>query len=115
MTTDRSREPRVAAFADRVLGVINDAFLGLMISIGHRTRLFETLATHGPVSSDELARAARLDERYVREWLGAMVTGKLVDYDGSRKQFRLPSEHAVPLVLAGFEQVPDAELQVPAL
>ena len=29
----------------------------------------------------EIAEAAGLNERYVREWLGAMVTGGIVEYD----------------------------------
>jgi len=34
-----------------------------MLSIGHRTRLFDVLAKSGAATSVELAEAARLDER----------------------------------------------------
>ena len=37
-----------------------------------------------PSTSQEIADAAGLDERYVREWLGAMVTGRVVEYDPRR-------------------------------
>ena len=37
---------------------------------------------------DEIAEAAGLDERYVREWLGAMVTAGIVEYDTGRGGFR---------------------------
>ena len=55
--------------------------LGLMISIGHRTGLFDTLADAPPLTSQELATRAGLNERYVREWLGAMATGRILGYD----------------------------------
>ena len=54
--------------------------LNYMIDIGHRTGLF-TAAAAGPATSEELADRAGLNERYVREWLGAMVTGGIVDYE----------------------------------
>jgi len=44
-----------------------------MIDLGHRTSLF-TAAAGSPATSQELADRAGLSERYVREWLGAMVT-----------------------------------------
>ena len=34
-----------------------------------------------PSTSEEIAKQAGLNERYVREWLGAMVTGRIVNYD----------------------------------
>ncbi|MCC9306013.1 class I SAM-dependent methyltransferase [Kitasatospora sp. RB6PN24] len=53
-----------------------------------------------PAGSGEIARAAGLNERYVREWLGAMVTGGVVDYDPERKTYALPPEHAASLTRA---------------
>src|SRR5690606_7276973 len=35
-----------------------------------------------------------LHERYVREWLGAMVTGGVVEYDSDGEKYRFPDEHA---------------------
>jgi hypothetical protein len=72
---------RVQEFAGKMFGVLNGAMLALMISIGRQTGLFETLATLPPSSSDEIAQATGLQERYVREWLGAMVTGGIMTYD----------------------------------
>jgi Methyltransferase domain len=46
------------------------------------------------------AMAAAVDERYVREWLGAMVTGHVVDYDPTMRTYRLPKEHAASLTRA---------------
>ena len=88
------------AFAQKMIGVFNDASLALMVSIGHRTHLFDTMATLPPSTSEQIARAARLDERYVREWLGTLVTGRVVDYDPERATYVLPPEHASQLTRA---------------
>lgn len=81
-------------FAERLVGIINDGALGLMISLGYRTRLFDVMETLEPSTSQQIADAAKLNERYVREWLGVMVTGKIVMYDPAAKTYRLPPEHA---------------------
>ena len=85
---------RSEAFAERLGEVMNDAALALAISIGHRTRLLDTLARTGPATSAELADAARLNERYVREWLGAVTTGRVVELDPETGRYVLPAEHA---------------------
>ncbi|MFZ5783004.1 MAG: class I SAM-dependent methyltransferase [Pseudomonadota bacterium] len=68
-----------------------------MISVGHRLGLFDTLAGRAPSKSDEIARAAGLTERYVREWLAAMVTAGVVEYRPQDATYRLPDEHAACL------------------
>jgi ubiquinone/menaquinone biosynthesis C-methylase UbiE len=90
----------VDTFAERTLQIINDAALALMMSIGHRTRLFDTMSTRPDWTSAELASAAALSERYVREWLGAMVTGAIVTFDSRTGRYRLPEEHAACLTRA---------------
>ena len=70
----RTGVERGAAFEDRLLGVVNSASLALGLSIGHRTGLLDAMAGLEPATSEEIAAASRLNERYVREWLGAMVT-----------------------------------------
>ena len=82
------------AFAERLLTTLNDGALCLMISVGHRTGLLDAMRDLEPSTSAEIATKAGLNERYVREWLGAMVTGRIVDVDASTKRFSLPPEHA---------------------
>ena len=36
---------RTQAFAEKALGIVNGGFLSLMLSVGHRTGLLDTLAT----------------------------------------------------------------------
>lgn len=66
-----------------------------MISIGHRAGLFDKMAEVAePLTSGELAEATGLSERYVREWLSAMVTAGIVDHDDDTEKFSLPAEHS---------------------
>jgi SAM-dependent methyltransferase len=101
MTTISERDQAKAeAFAERVLTILNDGALAVMISIGHRTGLFDTLANLPPASSAQIAQAAGLDERYVREWLAALVTGGIIEYDAQVRTYQLPAEHAAWLTRA---------------
>jgi 2-polyprenyl-3-methyl-5-hydroxy-6-metoxy-1,4-benzoquinol methylase len=87
-------EARTTEFTDRLVGILNGGALATMISIGHRTGLFDVMAGLPPCTSAEIAQRAGLNERYVREWLGAMVTGRIVKYDPSDATYELPAEHA---------------------
>jgi SAM-dependent methyltransferase len=90
--TDQSK---AEAFTGRMLDVLNSSLLGLMISIGYQTHLFDVMSRlSSPSTSTEIAKATNLNERYVREWLGAMVTGKIVEYNPDTSRYRLPPEHA---------------------
>jgi SAM-dependent methyltransferase len=93
-------EQRAEAFAGRMLDLLNDGALAVMISVGHRTGLLDALREHGPVTSDELADAADLDERYVREWLGALTAGRIVELEPETGRYALPAEHAAWLTRA---------------
>ena len=87
-------------FGERLLGALNEGALCLMLSIGHRTGLFEVMSGLPPATSEEIAARASLNERYVREWLGAMVTARVVELDPIESRFRLPPEHAACLTAA---------------
>jgi SAM-dependent methyltransferase len=87
-------------FAERMGDMMNEAALVLMISVGHRTGLFDAMAAMPAATSAEIAARAGLNERYVREWLGAMTTGRIVDHDGAAGSFSLPADHAAYLTRA---------------
>lgn len=93
-TRDEFDLTKAEAFAGRVLTTLNDGALCLMISVGHRTGLFDVFSTLPPSTSEEIATRAGLHERYVREWLGAMVTARVVEVDADGTRFALPAEHA---------------------
>lgn len=90
MTTAEIDRRTAQAFAGQMMGVLNNGMLALMLSIGHQTGLFDTMASLPPATSEEIAKAGGLNERYVREWLGAMATGRVVEYDAARRAYRLP-------------------------
>src|SRR5258707_9836846 len=81
-------------FAERLLTTLNDGALCLMISVGHRTGLLDAMRDAAPATSVEIAAKAGLNERYVREWLGAMVTRPIVDVDSATNRVSLPTKHA---------------------
>jgi 2-polyprenyl-3-methyl-5-hydroxy-6-metoxy-1,4-benzoquinol methylase len=88
------------AFAGHLLSVLNHGALCLMASIGHRSGLFDAMRDQPGMASDEIAVRAGLNERYVREWLGAMVVAGVVDVDPPTLRFSLPREHAAFLTRA---------------
>jgi len=100
MTSQSFDQAKAEAFGGKMIDILNGAALALMASIGHRTRLFDVLAGKHGQTSQSLADSAGLQERYVREWLGAMVTGKIVDYDPGSRTFSLSPEHAAFLTRA---------------
>lgn len=90
----------VEKFGDRVIGILNDGCTAIMTSIGHQTGLFDALAVSGPVTSTELAQRTGLTERYVREWLKALTTARILDHQPAADTYLLPREHAAWLTTA---------------
>ena len=81
MSVAVAEKSKAEQFSEKTLRIINDAALALMMSIGHRTGLFDTMAGLPASTVGTIAQTAGLNERYVREWLGAMVTGGIVEFD----------------------------------
>lgn len=100
MADSQFDKAKAEAFSKKMLGILNDASVAQMIVIGHQVGLFDTLAGLAPSTSEQIAQASSLNERYVREWLGAMVTGRIVDYEPADKTYRLPPEHAAAITRA---------------
>ncbi|MEQ8815516.1 MAG: methyltransferase domain-containing protein [Thalassobaculum sp.] len=84
-------------FAGRIGDVLDAGAVAVMLSIGHRLDLFDSLAGLPSATSAELADRAGLAERYVREWLAVMVTARIVDYRPAAGRYSLPAEHAACL------------------
>ncbi|MCT7660296.1 class I SAM-dependent methyltransferase [Mycobacterium deserti] len=102
MTTlnDSSTTETGEEFAARIAGAVDAASLALLLSIGHQTTLFDTLAGLPPSTSGQIADAAGLDERYVREWLGGVASARVVDYDAATRTYALPAHRAAVLTRA---------------
>ena len=100
MTTRELDQKKAEQFAGRMLEILNAGALAIMTSIGHRTGLFDAMSELPPSTSEQIASAAGLNERYVREWLGAMVVGGTVEHDAESGTYFLPPEHAAWLTRA---------------
>jgi ubiquinone/menaquinone biosynthesis C-methylase UbiE len=94
MTDEGFDKERAKRFLDQMVGIMNGGAMALMCSLGHRTRLFDVLADLPPSTSAEIAAAAGLSERPVREWLNAVTVGGIVDHDPETGHYRLPKEHS---------------------
>jgi SAM-dependent methyltransferase len=95
-------------FEQRMVDILNAGALNLALAVGQRTGLFETLAgfeRHEP--AEMIAANAGLSERYVREWLGSMVAGGIVevqlDAEGNER-YLLPPGHIPFLTRQGGDQ-----------
>ncbi len=89
------------AFSKRMADILNQGALNLAMALGYRNRLFDVLEELGaPTTVQEIAGASGLDPRYLREWLGVMATGRVVEItrnqDGE-EAYLLPPEHAALL------------------
>lgn len=116
MTTQLFDQTKAETFAENLLGILNSGALAIMTSIGHRTELFDTMAELPPSTSQQIADAAGLNERYVREWLGAMVTGRFVHYNPADQTYSLPAEHAACLTRsAGSDNIAPFTQYIPLL
>ena len=86
------------AFGRKLTDILNAGALNLAMGIGYEKRLFDFMDELGRFAAvDEIAETAGLNARYVREWLGVMVTGRIVDIsweEGKEPMYHLPREHA---------------------
>ena len=109
-----------------------DAVLGAMdmwsVYLGEKLGLYVVLAGRGPLTSSELADAAKIDLRYATEWLEQQtVTGFLEvddpDQPADERRYALPADHVEVLTnpdslnyLAPFLRLTSAAgMQLPAL
>lgn len=82
------------AVLGRLVQVIDDGAIAILCAIGHDTGLLDTMASLPPATSVQIADAADLHERYVREWLGGVVAAGVADYDPQSRTYALRGDHA---------------------
>jgi len=88
---------KVEELAFRVVGDMGGAFTMALGYIGDRLGLFKAMAGAGPLTSEDLAKKTKLNERYVREWLRAMVAAEYIDYDPATAKYLMTDEQAFVL------------------
>jgi 2-polyprenyl-3-methyl-5-hydroxy-6-metoxy-1,4-benzoquinol methylase len=102
---------KIKAFAAVMTNDIGAAMQGALTYIGDRLGIFKALAA-APASAAELAERTGLNERYLREWLGAMTASRYVDYEPRAERYSISPEHAMILAdetsqfyMGGFMQM----------
>jgi hypothetical protein len=66
-----------------------------LVRIGDSLGLYKALHAHGPMTVAELAAAAGVNERYLREWLSQQAASNYLSYDPATQKFALAPEQAM--------------------
>jgi len=84
-------------FSKTMSDILNYGSLNLAMAIGYRTRLFDFMdESDSPQSVSEISEKTNLNERYIKEWLGIMVCGGIIELSVDQKGkefFYLPKQH----------------------
>ncbi len=85
-------------FSSRMIEILNHGALNLAMGIGYKAGLFDVMAEmDGPEPVEKIADKAGLNARYVREWMGVVACGGIVEVDqdsAGEDRYYLPEEHA---------------------
>ena len=81
MSTTTIDEGKLNAFIGQMLSDLGGASSIAMVRMGDALGLYKTLHAKGPMTSTELAKAAKVDERYLREWLSHQAASNYLSYD----------------------------------
>jgi SAM-dependent methyltransferase len=101
MKDSNFNQQKAELFSQSLVDLLNKSAIALALSLGHRCGLFAAMGELPAATSQQIADKAGLNERYVREWLGTMVTGRVVNYFPDTQTYQLPEEHAAFLTDAG--------------
>ena len=95
MTNNSADTPK--PFADKLTDILNYSALNLAMAVGYQTGLFDVMDTFdSPRTLEAIADKADLNPRYVKEWLGVMVTGQIVELSmeaDEKNRYYLPKQH----------------------
>jgi 2-polyprenyl-3-methyl-5-hydroxy-6-metoxy-1,4-benzoquinol methylase len=86
------------SIGERVVDDVGGAFTVGLAYLGDKLGLFAAVAALGKSPSGGVARKAGLQERYVREWLKAMVAAEYLEYDPAEEAYFLTPEQKAALV-----------------
>ena len=82
-------------FSDKLVDILNHGAVNLALGLGYRLGIFDVLdQQEHPVTVETLAEHCGLDARYLREWMGIMVTAGIVEPGPEDpKSYVLPKAH----------------------
>ena len=122
-STTAPNHDQALQFVFKVVGDLAAAMNTPLIYIGDRLGIFKAMADGKPVNSEELAQKTGLTERYLREWMKAMIAAEYLSYDPDTGRASLSQEHALvlakdgsPVFLMGAAQmIPDHYSIIPKI
>jgi 2-polyprenyl-3-methyl-5-hydroxy-6-metoxy-1,4-benzoquinol methylase len=94
-TATPADENKLNAFIGQMLSDLGGASSIALVRMGDSLGLYKILHAEGPMTSAELANAAKVDERYLREWLSHQAASNYLSYDSTSARFALPPEQAM--------------------
>jgi SAM-dependent methyltransferase len=84
-------------FAEKMTDILNYSALNLAMAVGYQTGLFDVMDTFDtPRTLEAIADKATLNPRYIKEWLGVMVAGQIVELSrgaDEKNRYYLPKQH----------------------
>lgn len=92
----------VEEYAKNLNNIVHSGFITLALGLGINTGLLDIVSKlNKPESISTIAELSNLNERYVKEWLGCMVAGKIVFMEDEDKYF-IPEKYRECLVSARY-------------
>jgi len=100
--TQLNRQPapgEIQAVVGQTIADLGAAFSGVLVNVGRRLGLYKAMAEIGGCTSEQLAQATGVRERYVREWLNNQAAGGYVRYEPDGHRYTLPAAQALVLAV----------------
>src|SRR5262249_34342051 len=88
-------EAKLHQFIGQMLNDLGGAVSIALVQMGDALGLYKTLHEKGPMTVKELAAAAGVNERYLREWASHHAASNYLSYDPATQKFTLPPEQAM--------------------
>jgi len=88
-------DAKLHEFVGQMLSDLGGAASIAMVRMGEALGLYKTLHARGPMTAVELATAAAVNERYLREWLSHQAASNYLSYDPSTRKFEMRLEQAM--------------------
>jgi len=87
-------------FTEKLTEILNYSALNLAMAVGYQTGLFDVMDTFDtPRTLEAIADKADLNPRYIKEWLGVMVTGQIVELSMGPFLYTVSLMHCMPVGL----------------
>ena len=88
-------EAKLHQFVGQMLSDLGGAASVALVRIGDALGLYKAMHERGPMTVPELAAAAGVNERYLREWAAHQAASNYLAYDPATQKFSLPEEQAM--------------------